>query len=112
MNVADKRIEWKERFDAWKTSGLSAAEWCRKQNIKVHQMYYWIRKFKEESNQKQGSETKWLSVNMQNQAFDHSANESVLIHLGEMSIEVRPGTDMELLFHVVRVIQDPYVNEF
>ena len=49
---------------------------------------------------------------MQNQAFDHSANESVLIHFGEMSIEVRPGTDMELLSHVVRVIQDPYVNEF
>lgn len=45
MNDADKRIEWKARYDAWKTSGLSAAEWSRNQGINTHQLYYWIRKF-------------------------------------------------------------------
>ena len=48
MNDADKRIEWKARYDAWKTSGLSAAEWSRSQGIKTHQLYYWIRKFRED----------------------------------------------------------------
>uniref|UniRef100_UPI00387E0B35 IS66 family insertion sequence element accessory protein TnpA n=1 Tax=Tigheibacillus jepli TaxID=3035914 RepID=UPI00387E0B35 len=42
----DKRIECKTRYDAWKTSGLSASEWCRQQEIKNRQMYYWINSLK------------------------------------------------------------------
>jgi transposase-like protein len=42
MTIAEKRIEWKERFDAWKSSGLRVAEWCRTEGVKDHQMYYWI----------------------------------------------------------------------
>ena len=32
MNDANKRIEWKARYDAWEASGLSAAEWCRNED--------------------------------------------------------------------------------
>lgn len=49
MSDTEKRMEWETRVDAWQTSGLSAAEWCRNQDIKVNQMYYWIRKFNRES---------------------------------------------------------------
>lgn len=42
MTLVDKRIEWKERYDSWKSSGLSASEWCRLHGLKEHQMYDWI----------------------------------------------------------------------
>lgn len=103
MNIAEKRIEWKARFDAWKVSGLSAAEWCRDQDIKVHQMYYWIRKFNGDSTADTASETKWFTVNMQDLP---TGPDPVLIHMGQMSLEVRPGTDMALLSKVMHMIQN------
>lgn len=106
MNDADKRTEWKARFDAWGSSGLSAAEWCRKQNSNIHQMYYWIRKFKEESSPSQEPETKWLTVNLKDLPAGHTDQEAVFIHIGTMSLEVRPGTNMELLSNVMRVVQE------
>jgi hypothetical protein len=108
MNDADKRIEWKARYDAWEASGLSAAEWCRNEKVNKHRMYYWIRKFREDTASKHEpkSGTKWLAVNMQGAPAVHSDDESVLIHVGTLSVEVRPGTDMELLSHVVHVLQN------
>jgi len=42
INDPDKRIVWKSRYDAWEASGLSAAEWCRNEDIDKRQMYCWI----------------------------------------------------------------------
>src|SRR5699024_4745575 len=71
MSLADKRIEWKARFDAWKSSGLSVAEWCREQGIKDHQMYYWIRIFEDDVAPKQESNTQWLTVNVNDESRHH-----------------------------------------
>lgn len=49
MALKSKEIQWKARFDAWKESGQSIAKWCKDQDIKASQMYYWARKF--ESNE-------------------------------------------------------------
>lgn len=108
MNDADKRIEWKARYDAWEASGLSAAEWCRNEEVNKHQMYYWIRKFKVDgaSKHEPQSGTKWLAVNMKGAPAVHSDDESVFIHVGTLSVEVRPGTDMELLSRVVHVLKN------
>jgi len=106
MSDVDKRTEWETRYDAWVASGLSAAEWCREQVIKVHQMCYWIRKFERESTADPVSETKWLTVNMQDLPTDSTDQAAVLIHVGTMSLEVRPGTDMELFSKVIRIVQN------
>ncbi len=34
MTLKDKRIEWKARYDTWKESGQTIAEWCRNQKSK------------------------------------------------------------------------------
>ena len=67
INDPDKRIVWKSRYDAWEASGLSAAEWCRNEDIDKRQMYCWIRKFRVETVSKphSPSDMKWLTVNVQ-----------------------------------------------
>ena len=106
MSDVDKRTEWKTRFEAWQASGISAAEWYREQDIKVHQMYYWMRKFKRESLSDPTSGTRWLTVNMQDLPTDSTDQAAVLIHVGTMSLEVRPGTNMELFSKVMRIVQN------
>lgn len=112
MTQVDKRIEWKDRFDAWKASDLSVAEWCREQGVKDHQMYYWIRKFERDSltSEPETSETQWLTVKVEDEPTSITTKLApVFIHFGSISVEVRPGANMALLSDVVRVLQN-HVN--
>lgn len=103
MTHSEKRIEWKARFDAWKTSGLSAAAWCREQGIKTSQMYYWIRNFEDDKPSDFVHETQWMTVDME-EPLNFRSNDSVLIHFDSMTIEVRQRTNMALLSDVVDVL--------
>ena len=63
MTLKEKRIEWKARYDAWKESGQSIAEWCRDQGIKAHQMYYWVQQFEHGGScVETPAQTQWLVV--------------------------------------------------
>ncbi|PAV31083.1 IS66 family insertion sequence hypothetical protein [Virgibacillus profundi] len=106
MTLTDKRIEWKARYKAWKSSDLSVAKWCREQGIKVHQMYYWIQKFESnEESPEQLPETQWLAVNMEDESSHTATQEPVFIHFGAISVEVRPGVNMGLVSDIVHVLR-------
>lgn len=32
---------WKKRFEQQSVSGLSIAQWCKRQGLRVNQFYYW-----------------------------------------------------------------------
>lgn len=105
MTQKDKRIEWKERYEAWKASGLSIAEWCRDQEIKDHQMYYWVQQFERDDSMETPVETQWLAVQVDEEPIPSSGQGPILLHFGAVSVEVRPGANMSLLSDVVHVLQ-------
>jgi|SRR5690625_1686178 len=106
MTRTEKRIEWKAKIDAWKSSELSAAAWCREQGVNPSQMYYWIRNFEDDKATDSARETQWLTVDMKEESLNFRLGDPVLIHFDSMSIEVRQGTDMALLSDVMDVLQN------
>lgn len=108
MTLKDKRIEWKTHYDAWKESGKSVAEWCRDQEIKVHQMYYWVQRFErdETSPESETSNTQWLTVQADDESFSSEGQEPIFIHVGSISVEVRPGANVGLLYDIVHVLKN------
>jgi|SRR5690625_902948 len=109
MTQSDKRITWKSRFEAWKASGLSAAAWCREQDVKVHQMYYWIQKFEDdgEAFEEEATGTKWLPIQVDYPSATNEGEAPVFIHFGSLSVEVRPGANMSVLSDVVDLLRKP-----
>ncbi|MEW9677942.1 IS66 family insertion sequence element accessory protein TnpB [Lentibacillus sp. L22] len=107
MTQKDKRIEWKARYDTWKESGQSIAEWCRNQEVSVHQMYYWVQRFERDDNfMETPGDTQWLSVQVDEEALPSTGHSPILLHFGAISVEVRPGANMSLLSDVVHVLQN------
>lgn len=43
--LEEKRNFWKHHIDRWQESGLSQTEYCRRQNLKPHQLAYWKKRF-------------------------------------------------------------------
>jgi len=106
MTQKDKRIEWEARYAAWKESGQSIAAWCRQQEIKAHQMYYWVQQLEHNDIAAEtSSETQWLTVQVDEEPFPSSGEGPILLHVGAISVEVRPGADMHLLTDIVHVLQ-------
>lgn len=44
-----KLNEWASRFADQKSSGLSVAEWCERNNLSQYKFFYWKRQLKEEA---------------------------------------------------------------
>ena len=106
MTLKDKRIEWKARYDAWKESGQSVAEWCREQKINVHQMYYWVRRFEKDRISSEPEPTQWLTVQVSDEdPIPSAGSEPLLIHCGAISVEVRPGAHVGLLSDIIHVLR-------
>ena len=54
----NQQTNWPGLIKNYQESGLSAAAWCRENNLKPHQLYYQLDK----ANGKKQAETKWLAL--------------------------------------------------
>ncbi|MFD1674128.1 IS66 family insertion sequence element accessory protein TnpA [Alicyclobacillus fodiniaquatilis] len=46
-NLVQLRETWWERVTAFHNSGQSGVAWCANHGIKEHQLWYWVRRFRE-----------------------------------------------------------------
>lgn len=98
--MSDKQLEWETRMDQWGESGLSMAAWCRKENINIHQMYYWKRKFDQQTDNPSSGD--WLEISHSANIDEHS---SIIIKIDKLSVEVRPQVDRQLLSDVLHLLK-------
>lgn len=105
MTQAENRQMWQSRVAEFKASGQTATAWCIDQGIKVHQLRYWLHKFKSEYESAK-KQTQWLSVEIGELKAD-KPQEALPIRVGKATIEVRPGFDPKLLSDVVKTLSMP-----
>lgn len=98
----NKQRMWESRVAEFEASGQSATAWCAVQNLNVHQLYYWMRKFKSESRSIK-KQTQWLSVEI-GELHPDKPQEALPIRVGKATIEVRPGFDPKLLSDVIKTL--------
>jgi len=90
------RNQWATRVAEFQASGQSVSAWCAEQQVKPHQLRYWLKKH----SQAVGNvPTQWLSLNLRD-----LANPPLVIRIGQATVEVRPGFDPDLLRDVVRAL--------
>lgn len=101
MKHTEIRKVWVSRIAAFNQSEENIPEWCSRNNLKAHQLRYWIRKF-ETTEIEVPTSTEWYSVDIDQQPAE--SNGSVVVKVGKMDVEVKPGFNPELLIDVVRTL--------
>jgi len=94
----EKSKLWSKHVLAYQNSGLPAPEWCKKNNIILGRLRYWVSKFNKENNHQQ---TEWISLN---QPSIPSSIPSIKIQTGNISIEIPDGFQPETLNSVFKVL--------
>jgi hypothetical protein len=97
--LEQKRIYWKQHIDSWQETGLTQAEYCRRNNLKHHQLVYWKRRFL-----KTETDVSFVPLKLEDlldiaEQPDHSAL-SVVIN-NHFKIEIRRGFDALLLRQLI-----------
>jgi hypothetical protein len=61
MSKPELRKEWERRVAVFKASGQNQSKWCGANDLKVHQLKYWLKRI-EDSHLNQERSTNWLSI--------------------------------------------------
>ncbi len=111
MNKSEReklREVWRGRVAAFRASGQSGKAWCKANNQKPGQLWYWVKKIKdEEAAETPGvaeppKVTKWLPLEINEQP--EKPESKLLIKVGRAAVEVQPGFDPALLAEVVKAL--------
>jgi hypothetical protein len=90
---------WRDRVTEWRTSGKNMDVWCSENGIPFGQLKYRIKKYRLGNGKRRSKTgTGWLPVTVSD-SDQHGS--SLLVRIGNTSIEVRPGFDPDLLRQVV-----------
>jgi len=101
MNNNELRSLWEQRFAEYEASGKTIKAWCQEQAVKENQFYYWRKKLR--MNQVANNQpVQWLSLELEQVRF---APDSIAVHIGQITIEIKKGFDHHLLREIVQVLQ-------
>ena len=97
--LEQKRIYWKQQIEQWQQTGLTQAEYCRRNNLKHHQLVYWKKRYlKTETN------VSFVPVKLEDlldipTQTDHASLSLVIDN--HFKVEIRDGFDPNLLRQLV-----------
>lgn len=102
-DLEQKRIYWKQRIEHWQQTGLSQAEYCRRHNLKDHQLVYWRKRFL-----KVESDVAFVPLQLDdlpNAPFQSDKASLFLSIDNHFKVEIRPGFDGQLLRQLILVLR-------
>lgn len=103
MSKDEKRKLWEHRIADFQSSGQTQMKWCEINQISIHQLKYWLKKVSETPS-KNDAHSKWIPVTV-NQHID-KVDESLVLMIGQVKIEVKPGYNPTFLADVVKTVQN------
>lgn len=101
MTKLERQKDWETRIVQYRASGQSVKKWCSDNNVKPGQLWYWLRKFKTNDEADFIHSNQWLPVEVRDYT---PVDNALLVRVGEVTIEVKPGVDPAMLSQVIRVL--------
>jgi hypothetical protein len=97
--LEQKRTYWKQHIDGWQQTGLSQSEYCRRHNLKHHQLVYWKKRFL-----KTQTEVSFVPLKLEDlldiPARQDQASLTLVIN-NQFKVDIRAGFDAQLLRQLI-----------
>ena len=100
MTTEERQNLWAARIAEYEASGQSVPAWCKANNVSIQQLRYWLRKKKRVPETINSDDTSWLPLDLSDIGYESS----LLVRVGRVAVEVKPGFDPKLLLDVVKVL--------
>ena len=97
--LEQKRAYWRQHIDSFQQTGLTQAEYCRRHNLKHHQLVYWKKRFL-----KTETDVSFVPLKLEDLLDMPSGPEHASLTLvidNQFKIEIRAGFDPQLLRQLI-----------
>jgi hypothetical protein len=98
--LEQKRSYWKQHIDSWQETGLSQAEYCRRHNLKHHQLVYWKKRFLRTE-----TDVTFVPLKLDDLLMDRPPQpdcQSLCLEINNrFKVEIRAGFDTQLLRQLI-----------
>ncbi len=88
----EQKQEWKERIKSWRTSGKSAAEWCRENEVGYHKFLHWRTQFSQKEEKQNSMTTSFIEL-----PEDNSNAAGIIIEYKDLCIRLSKRFDYSTL---------------
>lgn len=113
MIKTDKEKYWSSKISKFKRSGEDKKEWCKKNNISIHQLNYYLKQenkpdsaariLQKEHISPENVNNKWLPVKIKQEAI--FTGSPLIVKMGIAAVEVCPGFDKDHLLEVLKTLK-------
>jgi transposase-like protein len=96
--------QWVTRINDYLASGERAAAWCERNQVSLKQLYYWMAKLKKADRHAPSTTgPQWVALPIE----ETTAAEArpLVVRVGTVTVEVRPGFEPAVLADVVRTLK-------
>jgi hypothetical protein len=111
MNAKEqRRQDWHTRIEAYRASGLTMKAWCSANHCSVEQLKYWLKIKRVSSSATSDQKTSpvlFVPLATVDPPGSVSPAPSLILHIGEASIELHSGFDPMLLREVIHALTSP-----
>ena len=97
--LEQKRTFWKQHIESWQETGLTQTEYCRRNNLKHHQLVYWKKRFL-----KTETDVSFVPVKLEDLLDIPAQVDQASLYLvinNHLKIEIRAGFDVRLLRQLI-----------
>jgi transposase-like protein len=102
LSLSAKRQLWRERYDEFKQSGLTQAEYCRQHGLPVRALSYWVRKY---GNQQAPSRQEWAALTVSD-SLESSDNHQLTVQTDKFQLRIPAGFDQKTIACVIGLLKD------
>jgi hypothetical protein len=103
--TAERAGYWQQMVRGYQSSGLSRREYCKQNEIQMHCLDYWQRKFKKQTaGLAEKKQTGWIPLQVSEEEKQGSAG-GIRLRIGRVVFEVELGFDPQLLAEALRVVR-------
>ena len=93
--LEQKRTYWKQHIESWQQMGLTQVEYCRRNNLKHHQLVYWKKRFL-----KTEADVSFVPLKLEDLLDIPAQSDHAPLYLvinNHLKIEISAGFDAQLL---------------
>ena len=99
----EKHERWKKLLSEYKKRETTAKKFCEIHNIKVHQLQYWLNKFKNQTNKEHQKSSIFIKVTPEKMSNEKQANYT--LEVNEIKIHFSNDFEPPVLTNLIKLVK-------
>lgn len=103
--MAQRKSEtiWKQTISDCKASGLSARQWCEKNNINLSTYKYWLTRLNKQKYS--ATDICWAEMKIPEEVLSHPSSTFITIRYDNFVLDIHEKTDLQLIATVLKTLR-------